>query len=51
MFSPEFKKVAKGAQNPYEKPDIVKSIFDVISSYPLEGIIKKPFYNLPGWNA
>lgn len=51
VLSPEFKKVAKEAQNPYEKPDIVKSIFDVISTYPLEGIIKKPFYNLPGWNA
>lgn len=51
IFSDEFKEVVKNSQNPYEKPDIVKSIFDVISTYPLEGIIKKPFYNLPGWNA
>lgn len=51
IFSEEFQTVVKNTQNPYEKPDIVKSIFDVISTYPLEGIIKKPFYNLPGWNA
>lgn len=51
IFSDEFQEVIKNSQNPYEKPDIVKSIFDVISTYPLEGIIKKPFYNLPGWNA
>jgi UDP-N-acetylglucosamine 2-epimerase (non-hydrolysing)/GDP/UDP-N,N'-diacetylbacillosamine 2-epimerase (hydrolysing) len=51
IFSDEFQGVVKKSQNPYEKPDIVKSIFDVISTYPLEGIIKKPFYNLPGWNA
>lgn len=51
IFSDEFQEVVKNSQNPYEKPDIVKSIFDVISTYPLEGIIKKPFYNLPGWNA
>ena len=51
IFSDEFRRVVKDSQNPYEKPDIVKSIFDVISTYPLEGIIKKPFYNLPGWNA
>ena len=51
IFSCEFQGVVKKSQNPYEKPDIVKSIFDVISTFPLEGIIKKPFYNLPGWNA
>lgn len=51
IFSEEFQTVVQNTQNPYEKPDIVKSIFDVISTYPLEGIIKKPFYNLPGWNA
>ena len=51
IFSDEFQRIVKKSQNPYEKPDIVKSIFDVISTYPLEGIIKKPFYNLPGWNA
>lgn len=51
IFSAEFQTVVKNSQNPYEKPDIVKSIFDVISAYPLEGIIKKQFYNLPGWNV
>lgn len=51
IFSDEFQEIVRNSQNPYEKPDIVKSIFDVISTYPLEGIIKKPFYNLPGWNA
>ena len=51
IFSNEFQEVVRRSKNPYEKPDIVKTIFDVISTYPLEGIIKKPFYNLPGWNA
>ena len=51
IFSDEFQEIVKNSQNPYEKSDIVKSIFDVISTYSLEGIIKKPFYNLPGWNA
>lgn len=51
IFSEEFQGVVKRSQNPYEKPDIVKSIFEVISTYPLEGIIKKQFYNLPEWNA
>lgn len=51
IFSDSFRKVAMTASNPYEKPDIVASIFKIISTYPLEGLVKKTFYNLPGWNA
>lgn len=47
IFSEKFQNIVRNSQNPYEKPDIVKSIFDIISSFPLDGIIKKPFYNLP----
>ena len=51
IFSDKFQQIVKKSVNPYEKPNIVKSIFDVIKSYPLDNIIKKEFYNLPGWNA
>ncbi|WP_321334254.1 UDP-N-acetylglucosamine 2-epimerase [uncultured Bacteroides sp.] len=46
-FSPTFKEQASHTQNPYEQPDTVRKILDVISSYPLDDIIKKHFYDLP----
>lgn len=46
ILSPEFRFVAMKATNPYEKEGTAQAIFDVISTYPLEGIIKKEFYNL-----
>lgn len=46
ILSPEFRAIASKAQNPYEKKGTAQAIFDVISTYPLEGIIKKEFYNL-----
>ena len=46
ILSPEFRAIASQAQNPYEKKGTAQAIFDVISTYPLEGIIKKEFYNL-----
>lgn len=51
IFSEEFQSVVAISQNPYEKPEIVNSIFKVISTYPLDGLIKKHFYDLPIWNA
>lgn len=45
--SPEFKEKAKQTTNPYEQPDTVQHIFETIKNYPLEGIIKKHFYDLP----
>lgn len=46
ILFPEFRAIASKAQNPYEKEGTALAIFDVISTYPLEGIIKKEFYNL-----
>ena len=46
ILSLEFRAIASKAQNPYEKEGTAQAIFDVISTYPLEGIIKKEFYNL-----
>lgn len=46
ILSQEFRAIASKAQNPYEKKGTAQAIFDVISTYPLEGIIKKEFYNL-----
>ncbi len=46
ILSSEFRAQAEKAKNPYEKEGTAQAIFDVISTYPLEGIIKKEFYNL-----
>lgn len=46
ILSQEFRAQAAKAANPYEKEGTAQAIFDVISTYPLEGIIKKEFYNL-----
>ncbi len=51
VLSDEYAEIAKNAENPYEKPHIVDSIFETISTYPLEHLIKKPFYDLPIWNV
>ena len=45
-LSQEFRAQAAKAMNPYEKEGTAQAIFDVISTYPLVGIIKKEFYNL-----
>lgn len=39
-------KRCKIAANPYYKENTLSNIYDVISSYPLEGLIQKSFYNL-----
>lgn len=46
ILSPEFRIVAAQASNPYEKEGTAQTIFDIISKYPLEGIIQKHFYDL-----
>lgn len=51
VLSDEYAEIAKKVDNPYEKPHIVDSIFETISTYPLEHLIKKPFYDLPTWNV
>lgn len=42
----EFRAIASKARNPYAKEGTAQAIFEVISTYPLEGIIKKEFYDL-----
>ena len=46
VLSSEFRAIASKARNPYAKEGTAQAIFEVISTYPLEGIIKKEFYNL-----
>jgi UDP-hydrolysing UDP-N-acetyl-D-glucosamine 2-epimerase len=45
VLSPKFVDKAKKAANPYEKANTLDIIFKTIKNYPLEGIIKKSFYN------
>ena len=44
-LSEEYKVLAENAVNPYEKEKTVESIYKVITSFPLEGLIKKHFYD------
>ena len=37
---------ARTVQNPYEQPDTLQRIVDVVCHTPLDGITIKPFYNL-----
>lgn len=45
-LSVEFINRAKKANNPYEKENTLLEIFNTIKTYPLEGLIKKHFYDL-----
>lgn len=45
-LSTEFMNRAKKANNPYEKENTLLEIFNTIKTYPLEGLIKKHFYDL-----
>lgn len=46
VLSQEFISKAKVAINPYEKENTLKNIFNILRTYPLEGLIQKTFYNL-----
>lgn len=46
ILSNEFRQIAAAASNPYEKDGTAENIFKIISTYPLEGIIQKHFYDL-----
>ena len=46
ILSDEFRQKAASASNPYEKEGTAESIFKVVSTYPLEGITQKHFYDL-----
>lgn len=45
-LSTDFMNRAKKANNPYEKENTLLEIFNTIKTYPLEGLIKKHFYDL-----
>lgn len=47
VLSPDFQQKAKRARNPYDKEGTAQAIFDVISTYPLEQLKQKHFYDLP----
>lgn len=46
VFSPEFKAFAATVKNPYDKEGTAQAIFDVISTYPLEKLNQKHFYDI-----
>lgn len=45
-LSTDFINRAKNAHNPYEKENTLLEIFNTIKTYPLDGLIKKHFYDL-----
>lgn len=45
-LSTDFMNRAKKSNNPYEKENTLLAIFNTIKTYPLEGLIKKHFYDL-----
>lgn len=46
VLSDEFKKKAAATHNPYDKEGTAQAIFNVISTYPLDGLNQKHFYDL-----
>jgi len=44
----QFKKSLDKTENPYAKSGTSKKIADILVSYPLQNILKKEFYDLPG---
>lgn len=46
VLSSSFKEIALNARNPYGKENTAQSVFDVISTYPLDELKHKSFYNL-----
>ncbi|OUP09317.1 UDP-N-acetylglucosamine 2-epimerase (hydrolyzing) [Mediterranea sp. An20] len=46
VLSNEFREEARRAVNPYEKGNTAKNIFQVISTYPLENLKQKKFYDI-----
>ena len=46
VLSDKFRQVARAAVNPYEKENTAENIFKVISSYPLDKLRHKSFYDI-----
>ena len=47
VLSPDFMKIASKTQNPYDKEGTAQAIFDIISTYPLNQLNQKHFYDIP----
>lgn len=47
LYSPDFQSSLGNVQNPYGKGGAAEQILQVISTYPLNGILKKSFHDLP----
>jgi len=47
LYSPGFKTTLQNCSNPYGNGGASKAIVKVLADYPLEGVLKKTFYNLP----
>lgn len=47
VLSKEFRELASCIHNPYEKANTAEEIFKVISTYPIEQLNQKQFYDLP----
>lgn len=46
VLSPEFRAMAAACDNPYDKPGTALAIFDIISTYPLDRLSQKTFYDI-----
>lgn len=46
VLSPEFRAVAAACDNPYDKPGTALAIFDIISTYPLDSLSQKTFFDI-----
>lgn len=51
LYDPIFRKTLKNTINPYGNGGASQKIFDIIRSYPLDGILIKSFYDLPEQEA
>ena len=47
LFSEEFCKTLSNVENPYRGGDVAGKITEILSDYPLKGVIKKKFVDIP----
>jgi GDP/UDP-N,N'-diacetylbacillosamine 2-epimerase (hydrolysing) len=47
LLSNEFQATLKDVENPHGGGDVSEKIVEVLRAYPLTGILKKSFYDLP----
>lgn len=47
LYDPVFRKTLKSTVNPYGNGGATQKIFEIIRGYPLDGVLKKTFYDLP----